>query len=106
MKLLGIVPTKTSEKSVAIATEPPISDEVAKQLRADMGSLGRVHLKVESGILLITGAVFPPKESIFTEAAEYLRKAYETVEQRQKNEERAHKSLVDQYAKASGLPIL
>ena len=106
MKLVGIIAHKTSRDKVAIATEPPISEAVAKQLKADGGQEGSIKIGVEDGILLLTGSVFPPKEGTFTGVSDFLATAYDTVIKRQQEEERSHNNLVAQYAKAASLPIL
>ena len=79
---------------------------MAKQLNENGGQEGSIKIGVEDGILLLTGSVFPPNEGTFTGVADFLATAYETVVERQHEEERSHNKLVSQYSKAASLPIL
>jgi hypothetical protein len=106
LKLTGIVPAHCSAKAVGIKTEPEVTPEVLAEARKGIGQGSSLHIDLLEGVLVVSGSVWPPRDSMFKNTEELLASAYETVQQAKDREEANHKSLVDQYAQASGLPVV
>lgn len=106
LKLTGIIPAHCSPKSVGLRTEPEITPEILAEARKGIGKESTLHIDLLEGVLVVSGTVWPPRDSMFKNTEELLAHAYETVKQAKDSEEASHKSLVDQYAKAAGLPVV
>ncbi|NJS15294.1 MAG: hypothetical protein HC788_12670 [Sphingopyxis sp.] len=65
-----------------------------------------MKLALDGTTVVVTGRVFPPSESLRESTEEILSKAYDAVEREKQRKDAAHNSLVEQYAKAAGVPVV
>ena len=106
LKLTGIVPAHCSAKAVGIKTDPEITPEVLAEARKGIGQGSTLHIDLLEGVLVVSGSVWPPRDSMFKNTETLLADAYKFIQEAKENEEANHKSLVDQYAKAANLPVV
>ena len=104
VKITAIVASKCSTKSIGYQTEPEITEEVLKEAKKHISS--SLRLSLDGATVTVSGSVFPPTKTLAAETSRILSEAHDKVEQRHKLEESEHKTLVDQYAKAAGLPVV
>ena len=106
LKLTGIVPAHCSAKAVGIKTEPEVTPEVLAEARKGIGQGSTLHINLLEGVLVVSGSVWPPRDTMFQNTEKLIADAYKTIQEAKDREEDNHKSLVDQYAQASGLPVI
>lgn len=106
MKLIGIHAQKTTNSSISLLTDPPITEEVVREASSQIGSKALMKLSFEDGRLVIKGPIFPPRPEVFTRVTEILCDAEAEVEKRKKAAKAERDGLLKAYADVSGLPIL
>lgn len=106
IKITGIVSRLSNQKEIGLITEPPITEEVLNEAKKYVGSESTLHIKLVEGILVVYGTVWPPRAALFENVSKLLSDANDDVVKRNELAEANHKSIVDQYAKAAGLPVI
>ena len=106
LKLIGIVPAHCSANSVGIKTDPEITPEILAEAKRGIGQGSTLHIDSVEGVLIVRGSVWPPRDTMFQNTQKLLSDAYDAVQSAKDREEANHKSLVDQYAQAAGLPVV
>lgn len=106
VKITAIVSSKYSPKSIGYQTEPEITEEVLKEAKKHIDSGSSVRLSLDGATIIVSGTVYPPSKELAANTSKILSEAHDAVEAKKKNEEEAHKALVNQYAEAAGLPVV
>lgn len=103
--IIAVDPSKCTNKKVGFITDPVITDEVMKKAQGSVSSHSGLRLSLDGATVVVSGSVFPPSSSLAVSTAEILSDAHNAVIQAHELEAANHKNLVDQYAKAYGLPV-
>jgi hypothetical protein len=106
IKITAVVSSKCSKDSIGYQTEPVVTEEVMKEAQGMIKGHDSLSLSLDGPTVTVSGRVFPPSKTLATETSKILSEAHDSVEERNQRAEAAHKSLVDQYAQAAGLPVV
>lgn len=103
--ITAIVSSKCTQKAIGYATDPKMTEEIIKEANS-MIEHTKLRLSLSDGFVIVEGSVWPPSNTIASSTAEILSEAHKEVIKRKDLAEANHKSLVDQYAQAAGLPVI
>ena len=103
--ITAVDPSKCTNKQVGFITEPVLTEEVMKKAQGSVSSHSTLRLSLDGATVIVTGSVWPPSGTLVDSTTKILSDAYDDVVKAHELEAANHKSLVDQYAKAYGLPV-
>ena len=106
IKITAVVSSKCSRDSIGYQTDPVVTDEVMLEAQERIKGHDSLRLSLDGPTVIVSGSVFPPSEGLADSTSKILSDAHDAVEQRHKLKADGHKHLVDQYAKAAGLPVV
>ena len=106
VKITAVVSSKCSKDSIGYQTDPIVTDEVMKEAQSIIKGHDSLSLSLDGPTVTVSGRVFPPSKTLAADTSNILSEAHDAVEERNQRAEANHKSLVDQYAQAAGLPVV
>jgi hypothetical protein len=104
--ITAVVSSKCSMDAVAYQTYPQITEDVLKEASSHIDKGSSLSIKLDGASVIVSGRIYPPSETLRESTEKLLSEAYDAVERDKQCKEASRKSLVEQYAKAAGVPVV